>query len=83
LARAALAPQPRAASRPGTGRLPLSGLRGRGRSEVALHVHHVRPFAAFEHWREANQLDNLLTLCRGCHTRRETQERHANVKASR
>jgi len=50
---------------------------------VALHVHHVRPFAAFEHWREANQLDNLLTLCRGCHTRRETQERHANVKASR
>jgi DEAD/DEAH box helicase domain-containing protein len=39
-----------------------------------LHVHHIQPFRAFgwvpgenEAWREANQLDNLMTLCPSCH----------------
>jgi DEAD/DEAH box helicase domain-containing protein len=38
------------------------------------HVHHIRPFRSFgwvkgenEAWRAANQLDNLITLCAGCH----------------
>jgi DEAD/DEAH box helicase domain-containing protein len=39
-------------------------------------VHHIRPFREFgyiagqnEHHRQANELDNLITLCRTCHSR--------------
>ena len=45
-------------------------------------VHHKRPFRAFgylpganEAYLEANQLDNLLTLCRACHQRVERGQR--------
>jgi DEAD/DEAH box helicase domain-containing protein len=41
-------------------------------------VHHILPFRSFgyipglnENYREANQLENLQTLCRTCHTRAE------------
>jgi DEAD/DEAH box helicase domain-containing protein len=41
-------------------------------------VHHVRPFREFgyvrgqnENYRQANALDNLITLCRACHRRAE------------
>jgi len=41
-------------------------------------VHHVRPFRSFgyvpnenEHYRAANRLDNLVTLCASCHRRAE------------
>ena len=43
-----------------------------------LHVHHVRPFREYgyvpgqnECYLQANQLDNLLTLCPSCHRRAE------------
>jgi 5-methylcytosine-specific restriction endonuclease McrA/DNA invertase Pin-like site-specific DNA recombinase len=32
-----------------------------------LHVHHIEPFRTFDDPAEANQLDNLITLCRQCH----------------
>jgi 5-methylcytosine-specific restriction endonuclease McrA len=36
-----------------------------------LVVHHIKPFMNFADYREANQLDNLKTLCRPCHGREE------------
>jgi DEAD/DEAH box helicase domain-containing protein len=43
-----------------------------------LHVHHIRPFREFgyipgqnENYRQANQTDNLVTLCASCHRRAE------------
>lgn len=32
-----------------------------------LHVHHIRPLRAFDEPEEANNLLNLVTLCRTCH----------------
>jgi DEAD/DEAH box helicase domain-containing protein len=34
-------------------------------------VHHKIPFRAFEHFAEANRLENLVTLCPTCHRRAE------------
>ena len=44
----------------------------------ALDVHHIRPFRLFgiEHYREANQLTNLITLCDRCHTLVEHRDVH-------
>jgi DEAD/DEAH box helicase domain-containing protein len=49
-----------------------------GASEGTLHVHHIRPFRDYaylpgenDHYRQANQLDNLVTLCPACHRRAE------------
>ncbi len=39
---------------------------------VSLHVHHIRPFRLFADPFEANQLENLVSLCPGCHQRAET-----------
>ncbi len=53
---------------------------------VTLHVHHVRPFREYgyvraenEAYRQANQLDNLVTLCPRCHSQAESavQQRSA------
>jgi DEAD/DEAH box helicase domain-containing protein len=45
-------------------------------------IHHLRPFRDFgyvpgenEHYRAANQLDNLITLCRVCHRQAENAQR--------
>lgn len=35
------------------------------------HVHHKRPFRTFTSYEQANQLDNLITLCANCHQRAE------------
>jgi len=40
--------------------------------ERSHHVHHRTPFRAFSSFIEANQLDNLVTLCPECHRRVET-----------
>jgi hypothetical protein len=40
-----------------------------------LDVHHIKAYDLFETPEEANQLDNLITLCRECHTKRHKQER--------
>ena len=34
-------------------------------------VHHKIPFRRFAHYRQANRLENLVTLCRTCHQRAE------------
>ena len=43
-----------------------------------LHVHHIRPFREFnyrpglnEHYLDANQTDNLISLCPSCHRQAE------------
>lgn len=41
----------------------------------AHDVHHKTPFRAFESAFQANQIDNLITLCKSCHHRVETNLR--------
>ncbi len=41
----------------------------------AHDVHHKTPFRSFASYLEANQLDNLITLCPTCHHRAETAVR--------
>jgi DEAD/DEAH box helicase domain-containing protein len=55
----------------------LTGFQKPARS-VILHVHHIRPFREFgyipgqnENYRDANQPDNLITLCPSCHRQAE------------
>lgn len=45
---------------------------------ATLHIHHIRPFREFnyipgenDNYRQANQVDNLITLCPSCHRRAE------------
>lgn len=49
-----------------------------GGTEIMLHVHHIRPFREFGYVRgqndndqQANEIDNLITLCPSCHRRAE------------
>lgn len=44
---------------------------GCGSVDDALQVHHVRPVRTFDHPNDANLLDNLVTMCAGCHGRWE------------
>jgi predicted HNH restriction endonuclease len=38
----------------------------------SLDVHHIVPFRTFKgDWRKANELSNLITLCRNCHRKAE------------
>jgi DEAD/DEAH box helicase domain-containing protein len=48
---------------------------GRPEGTIAHHVHHKAPFRQFNSIEEANQLDNLVTLCPSCHRRVETAVR--------
>jgi DEAD/DEAH box helicase domain-containing protein len=50
-------------------------------SGSGLHVHHIRPFRDYgyvagenEAYRQANHLDNLVTLCPSCHRRAEASQ---------
>lgn len=43
-----------------------------------LSVHHIKPYREFDDWKEANKLDNLISLCRSCHAKIEL----ANEKQS-
>lgn len=38
-----------------------------------LDVHHIIPYRLFESPTEANRLNNLITLCRSCHNKIETE----------
>lgn len=40
---------------------------GKLQSSVSFDVHHIKPFKAFSNAREANKMENLITLCRQCH----------------
>lgn len=42
--------------------------------EIGLDVHHIVPLREFDTRENANQLDNLVTLCRRCHNRLETKQ---------
>ncbi|MCP4299522.1 MAG: DEAD/DEAH box helicase, partial [Gammaproteobacteria bacterium] len=49
-----------------------------GAKDITLHVHHIRPFREFDyvpsvndHYLQANQINNLITLCPSCHRRAE------------
>ena len=44
-----------------------------------LHVHHIRPFRECVDYRKANRIDNLMVLCRTCHTTVEWEQRHAQA----
>ncbi|MCB0035267.1 MAG: DUF1998 domain-containing protein, partial [Anaerolineales bacterium] len=51
---------------------------GAVKGDTVLHIHHIRPFREYgyvrgqnEHYKEANKLDNLITLCPSCHRRAE------------
>ena len=41
-------------------------------SSSLMHVHHIVPFRNFSDAEEANQMDNLTTLCPSCHERVES-----------
>jgi DEAD/DEAH box helicase domain-containing protein len=43
-----------------------------GRTDTVLEVHHKTPFRAFKDYVQANQVDNLISLCPGCHRRAES-----------
>jgi len=53
-------------------RCQMCGLPERGREH---DVHHKIPFRTFASYEPANQLSNLITLCRSCHRRAETTVR--------
>jgi DEAD/DEAH box helicase domain-containing protein len=48
---------------------------GRPENGTAHHVHHKIPFRQFPSFILANQLDNLVTLCPGCHRQAEMMVR--------
>ncbi|WP_317176023.1 homing endonuclease associated repeat-containing protein [Halomontanus rarus] len=39
--------------------------------EQDLHVHHINKFNKFDSHQKANRLENLITLCRNCHSKLE------------
>ena len=42
-----------------------------------LEVHHIKPVKPLDKWdrlRDAHDSDNLITLCRSCHSKWETRE---------
>jgi 5-methylcytosine-specific restriction endonuclease McrA len=45
----------------------------RKRDSGGLHVHHETPLREFEDSEAANRLENLVTLCRACHSDRERE----------
>lgn len=42
--------------------------------EIGLDVHHIVPLREFDTRENANQLDNLVTLCRRCHNQLEMKQ---------
>ena len=61
---------------------------GASADDFLLHVHHLRPFREYgylpgqnENYRQANQLDNLVTLCASCHRRAEAGQQTRSALA--
>ncbi len=46
---------------------------GKHQEKPLLHVHHVEPLREFDSWEKANDLINLISLCRSCHRKAESQ----------
>ncbi|MBG7609381.1 MAG: DEAD/DEAH box helicase [Anaerolineae bacterium] len=40
---------------------------GTSEKNLVHHVHHKQPLRAFQSYHQANKLENLITLCPGCH----------------
>ena len=55
-------------------RCGISGTEYEKQHEMELDVHHERPIRTFDDPKKANDMDNLLTLCRKCHNRIEAGE---------
>jgi DEAD/DEAH box helicase domain-containing protein len=53
----------------------LCQLCGEAEGAKEHHVHHKIPFRMFESSEQANQLENLITLCNSCHRKVETAVR--------
>lgn len=51
---------------------PAEYIRGKGHQ-----VHHIKPFASFDNYEEANKHDNLVLLCTSCH--RKFEERWTDL----
>ncbi|WP_251342421.1 homing endonuclease associated repeat-containing protein [Haloplanus halophilus] len=51
----------------------------RKRTGRDLHVHHITPRSAFDEIADANQIDNLITLCASCHA--DVEHGSVEVKA--
>lgn len=43
---------------------------------MELSVHHLIPFTIFDNYKEANKLDNLISLCEPCHRIRHSGDNH-------
>ena len=61
---------------------------GASGDDIVLHVHHIRPFREYgyvpgenENYKAANQIDNLVTLCPGCHRRAEAGQQTRSALA--
>lgn len=39
-----------------------------GDSDSQLVVHHIKPYVEFDDYKEANRVQNLITLCQSCHS---------------
>ncbi len=48
---------------------------GKTEQSQSFHVHHIKPFRFFNSSYEANQMNNLTTLCPACHKRVEVNVR--------
>jgi len=46
---------------------------GKHQTKPRLQVHHLKPLRGFESWETANELNNLITLCKSCHRRTESE----------
>ncbi len=44
---------------------------GKLESSVSFDVHHIKPFKAFSNPKDANKMENLITLCKQCHRNAE------------
>lgn len=36
--------------------------------DIGLHVHHIKPYHLFDSYLKANRMENLISLCPGCHS---------------
>lgn len=52
-------------------RCQICGRKLKKRDRWVLDVHHIIPFREFDNYLDANQLSNLITLCKSCHSKVE------------
>jgi len=48
-----------------------------------LDIHHIKPYQTFSNYLEANALENLVTLCKSCHTTADWEYRLAHPNEMR